>query len=351
MRRLVKGLATASVLVGLAGVGTAGWSLLHHPVGQWLVPVADTELRSRLRTAVASEVSDEWLEAELESALADNPVDWVDIGVLEEIRDEQALSVSPELDARLDEARPGFASGAMSCARCMVQPSACDLQQLFYCRLPIELTPIGDVSILASAGANAARGDAVDGFDVALATIGLGATALALPSGGSSIGLKAGAATMKLARNAGLLSARLLGEVRTLASRLVRWDRAPVGLSRFSGTAWAEAMDPAAMAQVQRLGGDLGVLAGTMSPAHAATLLRGADTIDDVSGLSRIARVQGEGAVRTVRVLGKSRALRAGMRLSRTAMGILAGIAGFLLGVAGLVGSLVQSIVSRRLAR
>lgn len=348
LRRIV---ALCFLLSGLVGAVVAGWSIATHPVGQWLVPLADAEMQAQLRRAVAAEVSDDWVAAELENALDGEPVDWVDIGILEEIAETHDLVIPSALAARIEAERPGFAAGAMSCARCAVQPSACDLGELFYCRMPIELTPVADVSILVAAGADAAQGYEVDGFNVALAGIGLGATVLALPSGGSSMAVKGGAATMRLARNAGLLSARLVDEMRTLAAGLVRWDRAPTGVDRFSRSAWRQAMDPAAFGQAQRLGGDLSTVAGSMRPAHAAVMLKGADSLSDISGLARIARVQGDRAVHTVRVLGKSRALRTGMRVSRAAINFFGGLAALVIGLLGLLASVAQTLLARRVGR
>ena len=59
--------------------------------------------------------------------------------------------------------------------------------------------------------------------------------------------------------------------------------------------------------------------------------------------------MQGDRAVQTVRVLGKSRALRTGMRASRAAINFFAGLAALVFGLLGLLASFAQTMLARRL--
>ena len=166
--------------------------------------------------------------------------------------------------------------------------------------MPFELSPLGDANALRRAGAAWARGEPVDRVEAGLAAVGLGATAAILASGGTSAAVKAGASLLRMARRMGTLPPALL----RLARRAVA--------------------DPAARASLRGVAGDLGRVRAAAGTATALRSLRLVEGTRDAARLARVAEAAGPRTGRTLAVLGRGRAFRATVRLSRAAAGTLA---------------------------
>ena len=161
-------------------------------------------------------------------------------------------------------------------------------------------------------------GHAVDQLDVALALTGLGATALVVYSGGTSLTVKAGASLIRVGRGMGAVGAGLLAQLNRAADVPVQWARLP---DFVLGRAGLETVtDTRKLAELGALAADLGDVRAATSTAQALALMRYVDSADDAADLARVARLRGAATPATLRVLGKARSFRALYRLSDLAL-------------------------------
>lgn len=168
-----------------------------------------------------------------------------------------------------------------------------------------------------------ATGAEVDRIEAALATVGVGATAMVVLTGGSSATVKAGATTVRVARRMRLLSPGLTADLARLGDVGLRGDRVlPYVLGRVP---LDEVADSAKLARLGVLAGDMGRIAeNTGSLTEPLLLLRHADDAGDVTRLARISDASGPATRGVIETLGPARAFRALVRLSDAALGALA---------------------------
>jgi hypothetical protein len=175
-------------------------------------------------------------------------------------------------------------------------------------------------------GINWVSGADVDEIDVALSSVGLTATALVIVSGGSSVTVKAGASTIKLARRMNLLSSRFLSLI-------------------------ADAARSGDVARLSDVALDLDQLRSATSMTAALHLLPLVDDANDARRLAKVATILGPRTVAVAEVLGKARLMRLTLRISETAWRLIAGLAGLAVGLASLIGSLLQTLLFRAVRR
>ena len=218
----------------------------------------------------------------------------------------------------------------------MADPSKCGNPSLFLlCGALIEFTPIGDARILVEEGANVAAGNTVDRIDVALATVGLGATALVPLTGGASYSLKIGSATIRVARKLGGLGGsfeRALGKAAD-----VRIRRENIG--QFVRTRDLDHLltDPRVVRELAELSKQVGTVATNAGRVDAVLLLKHVEDGADAAGLARVSRVAGEETRKAVELLGLPRAVRAVSRMSDlliATLGLVVALVGQLLALA-----------------
>lgn len=301
----------------LATVAATAWALSTNPLAAPHVTRSAEELRLALEARVARVATPEWIAAGLAEAVAEGDADRAEmlLGLAEELGRDVPRAQAEALVARA--AAP--LARAADCGACMADAAACEsAPMLAACAVPFELSPLGDLNALRRAGLAWAAGEAVDRIDASLALVGLGATAAVLASGGSSVAVKAGAGLMRTARRMGSLTPALARRI----DLPIRWGAVP---SYLRGTARLEDVtDPvraAAMAVVAR---EMGAVRRATSTPEALRLLRHVDGPEDAARLARVAEAAGPRTGRTLAVLGKGRAFRATVRLSRAAAGTLA---------------------------
>ena len=149
---------------------------------------------------------------------------------LTDLARERSVELPPNLVDRLQVLRAqdsGLLATAQNCAACVMDAAACTVSLLLLCRAPVDLTPVGDVAGIVRAGTAHLAGTEIDEVDLGLSIVGLGATALVLFSGGTSLSVKAGAGLAKVARGAGRLSDGLSGLIRVAVRDGVDWARLP----------------------------------------------------------------------------------------------------------------------------
>ncbi len=334
MARGARILARAALALALAvSLGLTLWSvgrIAANPLLRPLVERVGEDLAAALDRALAREATAEAIAARLTALLAEDPPNWTAIDGVQTLALDRGLSLPPDLAAALTAARDkdsGFWAGATSCAACALDATTCSLEQAVGCNLPVALTPAGDLIGLGRGAADWTLGRDVDDVEVALSALGLTATVAAPVSGGTSLTVKAGTTVLKLARRMALLSPRLLSLVTDTLRAGTRADPAPL----------------------MAVAADLGRLQSDQGAAAALHLLRHIDGPEDARRLADAARALGPRMVGAVEVLGKSRILRAGLRLTDEAVALTMGLAGLLLSLGTLAAGLVQARALRAL--
>lgn len=333
----------AALALGLALA--SGWQAVAlWRAGGWWVERAEERLEQVYTAALASAATPARITELLEIRLAESPRNW---HVIDALLAEG--SVLPEdLQTRIAAARAedfSFAAKFRACRACMVDLSRCTLGPDLGCGIGINLTVAGDLLVLGREALALGQGAAVDKLDVTLAFIGVGATALVVITGGTSYTVKAGAGLLRVAHRMG----RLAPDLRRVYARAFRsgidWAAVARGV-RPARAARAEALTPAL-----RLTEDLGAMrrhAGNPSTLH---LLGVAQTVPEARAMARAARALGPRSTAALEVLGKSRLLRLGLRLSDTAIALIAGLVAAATGFASLLATLLGGRVLKAFRR
>lgn len=234
---------------------------------------------------------------------------------------------------------------ASTCAACAYDLRVCTMGADLACGLGVNLTVAGDLLSLGRESGAWYRGDQVDQLDVTLSFIGIGATGLVIFTGGTSYTLKAGAGMMKVAHRMG----RITPGVRRLYTRAFRegvdWARVPAvrNADDLARVARSDALRPA-LDMTNALGG----LRDTAGLRGALHLVRQMDNVGDAQGVARASRALGPRTVGAFEVLGKSRFLRTGLRLTQPLLDALAGLAAAVSALMGLLGNRVLRLLRGR---
>ncbi|WP_103332550.1 hypothetical protein [Pseudotabrizicola formosa] len=336
------------LLVGsLAMTLRSGLRIAENPT---LSPVIDrsfTEIQALTDRMMAREATPERLSDLINARLEEDPRNWVALQALAEVAAEQGHP----LPAAYEQAW-GEDSGVMAlsgdCLACIWDISTCSLSTALICKAPILLTPVEDLRGVVQAGADYSMGRPVDQLDLGLSVVGLGATAALMATGGTSATVKAGTATIRLARGMGRLSPALTTRMTGAVTDGIRWADLPKARSPQDVTALlrTDALLPLAETVT-----DLGRVADATGPVQALHLLPLVDDAVDARRLARASEALGTRTVSRAEVLGKSRVLRATVRISDTAIGLMTGLIGALVSLAMMVAGAVQTMVLRALRR
>ncbi len=305
-----------SLKLGTAVTAVANLALLaQHPFAEPFVDRTAADARLALDRALGERLTPEWLAAELDAAVGEQDLDRT--GLLLELAEERRVAVPEErlAGARRFVAREtGLLARAERCAACAIDAADCRTpEMLLACNIPVEMTVIGDARALLEAGDDALAGRPVDRLDVALAAAGIGATAIVPLTGGSSLTVKAGATTIRVARRMGVLGKGVARAVAEAADAPFRWRR--VGAFVTTGRL-DEVTDARRFRRLGRIADDLGTVAAHAGPAATVALLRHVETAGDAATLARVARVAGDRTRKAVEALGLARAARALIRFS-----------------------------------
>ena len=304
------------------------------------------EARFALERALKGRLTPDWVGTELDAAVAREDIDRTEL--LFSLIARERIPVAESHLARAKqyvEREKGVLAIAGRCAACMVDPEECRTPSVFlYCNVPIEITVIGDAKALLKAGADAAAGNPVDRIDVALATVGVAATALTPLTGGTSYSVKVGATALRVARKMGKLG-RGIGRILARAADIpFRWKNIPD---------FVRTRNPDLLTDTRRLRGivdlseHIGAVAKHAGPANAIFLLKHVDKGGDAADLARVSKVAGKRTREAVELLGLSKAARAVRRLSHLLMTAL----GLILALVGQVIALASPMALRALRR
>lgn len=326
-------------------------ALFRTPLGGAFVERGAAEIRAAAERALARAGGAAAIEARLAARLSEEPRDWAAIEALEALAAAEGVTIPPDLAARraaLAAEDRGLLARAGRCAACAWDLAACDLSGTFLCGLAVSLTPLGDVAALAREGRNAALGRPVDEVDVMLATLGLGATVLLPATGGGSAAVKAGAAVARSAWRMGRLAPGVAGVLGQAAREGIDWARLPAARS---------ADDLAALVRAERIApavevaGDVARIEGALGLRPALLLLGAAQSPAELRRIAAAAEALGPKTPGLLELLGRSRLLRLGLRLSDAALGLMAGLLAALGALAGLLGNAAAGALLRGLRR
>lgn len=304
-----------------ASVVCVAWLLTQSPFAAPMVDRSLAQIETRLNAAMARQVDLAWLLPRVQIAILEQDLMQLDL-LLGLANDHAVVLPAPMIQdiAALDAAASGTIARSTACGACMIDITACEtLTQIGACALPFEMTPAGDVNALRRNALLYIEGETIDRLEVGLAIVGLGATGAVLATGGSSYTIKAGTSLLRMARRLGTLSAPLAAHVSGLIGNAVRWDR--MGDLAAFRIAPAQMIDSTKLAGLTDLGTSLGRVAGNTSVAEAVSLLRHVDSPQDAARLARITDAIGPKTRAAFEVLGKTRVMRAVVRLSDLAVG------------------------------
>lgn len=338
----------------LASLSAAIWSARTIAANPLLRPVIERsadEFVAALDRAEARHATPAVVAARLTALLAETPRNWIAIDAVGLVATERGLVLPNTVlaaKAAAWEEDSGFISTAGTCLTCMVDAASCSLSQALICNAPVTLTPIGDVIGIGRAGVASLFGQEVDRLDLALSAIGLGATVAVVATGGTSYTLKAGASLLKLARRMSLIPPRLMALVADAARTGIRWDEA---LRWDSLTDPARLIVPDAIAPVAAVASDLGRIDGVLGTSRTLHLFRHIDGPADARRIATASGALGPRAVGTLEILGKSRFMRAAIRLSDVAITLMAGLIGMLISLGTGLGAALHWVLSRGLRR
>lgn len=351
MRAVARLVLVALLVASLLATGLSVAGLAADPGLRPFREAAAAEIVAATDRLLAREATPERLTALIEARLAETPRNWLALDALEELAGERSIPLPAELTQALQAARDeesGFLAQSFDCARCAFDASQCALDKVILCHGPVALSPVGDIFGVSRAGIAWLDGTEVDEIDLALSIVGLGATAAILVSGGTSASLKTGAAVAKTARKMGRLSPRLMAMTEQAVREGVDWSSLPAARSVADLN---RAVRPQAFEAITNTLHDLSRLNDTTDARTALHLLPLVDDAGDARKLARSAEALQGRLVGRAEVLGKTRLFRTTIRLSNAALSLLASLAGLALALAGLAGSVGQSLALRSLRR
>jgi hypothetical protein len=324
------------------------WQLATSNGGKLLVSYADDELRANLTAFTAANISQVALEQRLQSEVAKDERDWIVIQSLEEIAKEEAYELSEELAEALaaaDDFDHSFLKTTTDCGRCAWNSGNCDFSIAMACGMSVSMTPAGDITGLSRAGLAYSLGEPVDDLDLVLSAVGLSATLLTITTGGSSLTVKAGAGFLRFAHLTGNIPASIQRSLRNAATRGIDWPKLPTvrNASDLATILRIEELRPAINAAIS-----VGAVVGKTSPQQGLYLLKNSKDLTELMRISSVADVLEDQTVGYFAVLGKSRVLRATLRLSDEVIWLAIGVFGMASSLLFIMSSAVASMCRYR---
>ncbi len=352
---MVRQLARAALSLILAGslclTGVNVYRISQNPAMRALVDRGTSEIVATSDRDMARHATPERVAERLETLLAEEKPNWLAIDAVADTATELGIAIPPELSTRMRlarEAESGMIASALKCAACAYDPGACELSAVLICQAPMVLTPLGDLAGVALESGHYLGGGDVDEINLTLSLAGLAAVGLLVVSGGSSATVKLGASAAKLARRMDLLSPKVTRMLAGVAHSGVDWTR--VRAAR-SGDDLIGALNPKVFAPLTEVLAETGRIAGKLDLTETLHVLRYIDSGDDARRLANASDALGRRMVGRLEILGKSRFLRATLKYSDTAWGVMAGLIGLFYALASMVGSVLSSVLMRALRR
>ncbi|OUD08926.1 hypothetical protein BVC71_09410 [Marivivens niveibacter] len=282
--------------------------------------------------------------------LVQEPRNWVIIDSLELIASNAALTLEPETTAALEAAKEqdqSLLALGRECASCMWSADNCELSIAMACGLAVNLTPIADITGLTRAGIAHSQGNEIDQVDVLLSIIGLSVTAISLVAARSpatiksGATIKAGAGFLKFAHTTGQLPPAISRILVNAAREGIHWHRLKNvrSIDDLEQVKNMRALEPAVEAI-----SDIGTLLSDTNPTQALYLISQSDNVTELQRTTKVSQILGTETAGYFRIFGKSRILRTTFKFTD-------GVLGVLLGLAGLMSSIILGYLQRKTTR
>ena len=336
-------------LILAASLAISGWHIYQitsNPAVSALVDRTKIEITARMNKEMINAVTQQNLSENLTKLLQEDPVNWLVITEMQEVAEIRKIKIPQPLQKELKAKYAkdhGFVKTTGKCISCGWDAGNCELSAVLLCRAPVDLTPIGDVSGVVRESANYALGNPVDRLDLTLSTIGLGATALAAPTGGTSLSLKLGASVLKTMHKIGKLSPGITKMTTEAAQNAIQWDK----LAQGNFKSIDEVMSPEALQPLSKVAKAAGDIRANTSLLHTAHLLKYVDSAKEAAATAKIAAALGPRTLATFEILGKSRTLRAALKYSDAAIAALMALISALISVLCLLASTLFNRTTR----
>lgn len=328
LRHILRVIFLLIAVASLVASGVTSYRILHNPALAHLIDRSLPDIDASITRMVHRAATPEKLDALIAERLAQTPRDWVVLEALKDLSQAQGHPLPAAYQAAWDE-DSSYMAQASDCLACIWDIAQCSTAQVLICKGPVMLTPVEDARGILKAGIDYVSGDQIDQLDLGLSVLGLGATATLIATGGGSGVVKAGSALIKTARGMGRLSPKLL--------RFTQ-DAVTLGLK-----------SPDALRPLGGVLGDLGRAQGKLGTAGMLHMLPLVDDATDAKRLANAVEAVGPRSISAVEVVGKSKLLRATVRISDDLMGLIAGLAGLIGSLAMLAMNIGQAILTRRL--
>lgn len=348
---LVRRVLTLALVGALAVSAMNVWHIAVSPVGTALQARGAEELAAAWDRTLARAATPEAIAARIEARLAETPRNWVAIAGLEDLAAAQGVPLPEATRAERDRLHAldhGWARTAGRCAACALDLRACELSVSLSCGLVVQFSALGDLISLGREASNYAAGRDVDGVDLTLSFIGLGAAGLVVATRRSAAGVKLGAALLKTAHAMGRLHPDLVQVFRRAAREGVDWAGVPQArsLDDLARLERGEALRPALEASER-----FGDLLTHLGPYRTLSLAAHIDSVDDARQFARMSEVLKDRTLGALDLLGKSRFLRVGLRWADEVWALIAGLMTAFAALVALFWSALASLVSKRARR
>ncbi len=324
------------------------------PLGARLIDLGASEIQATMNAAIAREYTQPEIEAHLMALLESEPRNWVVIQSVVDVMAENGFGITDEGRARLraaDAEDSGILAASWACVSCAWDSSSCELSVALLCRLPIDLTPVGDISTLIFESSNYVLGYEVDQFDLVLALVGVSAVVIIPITGGTSATLKAGTSILKLAKSLGRITPGLMRMIRGAFSRAVDWSvLAKTSVTRFLDDV-PRAIRRNEIQPIARLVDNMSKVSDRVGIPQTLHLV---GYVDDVSDSARLASLTGAVANKSsgyLSLLGKNRVFRAIVRWSDEVAELVFAVLGLIYAFFAIVLNFIISRSLRKLRR
>ena len=342
-RRIASACLLLCVLASTTFTAWNVWAFSQSWVGSFLVERSEAELEKALAKLSQKFAEPDQILEQLVREFVSEPRNWLVIDSLMEILVDEKIDLPKDIQIKYDNARNtdrSLSDQTISCAKCAWDQTACDATNLLACRLPIELTPIGDAQGVWNAGSSYVAGENFDKVDASLSAVGLGATTLTVLTVGAgsvaTVPVKVGAGVLKILRRAGKLPKWMLKILKDAAGTGVNWQK-------FSKARSLEelnlAINKRALRPVKELSNGLGGMFMNVGPTQTVYLVEQAKKASIFRGLVASSRVYGKKTAGYMKLIGSNRLVRATLKFSDELYGLV-------LGILGVVTSLIVSLLT-----